>query len=300
MRGFGAGRALGGAALGIDIDIVLTVFTVLAPAGAVAYALMGVLMLALPLDAGAQGCATRWLALPIAACLVGLIASATHLGTPANALYTLLGFGRSPLSNEIVAAVAFVALAWLHWLVSFARRLPRVVGRVWQAVASVAALWLVSRIAVVYSVPTIPTWDSPLVPWALWLTALTSGPVLCLGAMSFARVDVPRGWAAALVALAGAALAGGVAVLALEGAGLEGLRNSYGTAAGLVLGYAAYVAGFALLAGAGVAGAGRLALARRRSPAETAGPWALSIALVLVGVALARIPFYGMHMTVGL
>lgn len=290
--------------MGIDIDIVLTAFTVLAPAGAVAYALMGVLMLALPLDAGAQDRATRWLALPIAACLAGLVASATHLGTPANALYTLLGFGRSPLSNEIVAAVAFVALAWLHWLVSFARRLPRVVGRVWQGAASVAALWLVSRIAVVYSVPTIPTWDSPLVPWALWLTALTSGPVLCLGAMAFARAGLPRGWAAALVALAGAALAGGVAVLALEGAALDGLRGSYGTAAELVPGYAAYVAGFAALAGVGVVGAGLLSLGRRPGvrdvPRLSAGLWALSIALVLVGVALARIPFYAMHMTVGL
>lgn len=39
--------------------------------------------------------------IPLLVSMVGLVASATHLGTPANALYVLTGVGRSPLSNEV-------------------------------------------------------------------------------------------------------------------------------------------------------------------------------------------------------
>ena len=42
--------------------------------------------------------------------MVGLVASATHLGNPANALYVFLGVGRSPLSTEVFCAVVFLAL----------------------------------------------------------------------------------------------------------------------------------------------------------------------------------------------
>ena len=55
--------------------------------------------------------------------MVGLVASATHLGNPANALYVFTGVGRSPLSTEVLAAVIFLALASVFWLYSFAERL---------------------------------------------------------------------------------------------------------------------------------------------------------------------------------
>ena len=45
--------------------------------------------------------------------LVGLFASFFHLGTPTHALYTILGFGRSWMSNEIVFTGAFIGLACL-------------------------------------------------------------------------------------------------------------------------------------------------------------------------------------------
>lgn len=305
--------------MGVDIDIVLTAFTVLAPAGAVAYVLINaILLVSQPADDECQRL-TRWLVFPILACLIGLIASATHLGTPANALYTLLGFGRSPLSNEIVAAVTFAALSWMHWLVSFAVRLPQVPDRLWRLAASIAGLWLVSRIAMVYSVPTIPTWNLPWTPWALWLVSLTTGPILCLATTVFARIHMRREWTWSLIVLAGVALIGSVVILALEGEDLSRLRNSYGTAIELVPMYGWYVAGYALFVGTGIALA---ALEAHRQPSAKAtregneaggrtgcptrlaaasrARWLTSLALVFVGAALARIPFYAMHMTVGL
>ncbi len=92
-------------------EITLVLFTTLAPSGAVAYLIMG-----LPLLAGrATGDAARRLSrmscLPLVVAMVGLVASATHLGNPSNALYVFTGVGRSPLSTEVLCAVAFLALA---------------------------------------------------------------------------------------------------------------------------------------------------------------------------------------------
>ena len=57
--------------------------------------------------------------------MVGLVASATHLGNPANALYVFTGVGRCPLSTEVFAAVIFLALAGVYLLYSFVEH-PRV------------------------------------------------------------------------------------------------------------------------------------------------------------------------------
>ncbi len=106
-------------------EITLVLFTTLAPSGAVAYLLMS-----LPVLSGrAAGDTARRLnqltCLPLLVAMVGLVASATHLGNPANALYVFTGVGRSPLSTEVFAAVIFLALAGVYWLYSFAEH-PRV------------------------------------------------------------------------------------------------------------------------------------------------------------------------------
>ena len=49
------------------------------------------------------------LLIPFLVTLVGLVASATHLGNPDNALYVFSRVGASPLSNEVCAAVLFLA-----------------------------------------------------------------------------------------------------------------------------------------------------------------------------------------------
>lgn len=295
--------------MGIDIDIVLVIFTVCAPAGAVGYALTVLYGLVKEVggawDREAQSTMARpavpswerWLALPIWVCVAGLVASATHLGTPANALYTLMGFGRSPLSNEIAAALMFVACSWAQWLTAFVRLLPRIVDRVWLLESSVAALWLVSRIAVVYSVSTIPTWDIAWVPGILWAQAFAGGASVCAATLGCARIELP---AVVAQALAGAALVGvgvGCVLMGLEYEGLLAIRDSYGMAADLVPGFWWHVAGFG--AGGALAVAGML-LGHRRPVARARRWYVASAALMLAAVACARVPFYAMHMTAGL
>lgn len=101
-------------------EITLVLFTTLAPSGAVAYLLMSLPVLSGRVTGDAARRLNQLTCLPLLVAMVGLVASATHLGNPANALYVFTGVGRSPLSTEVFAAVIFLALAGVYWLYSFA------------------------------------------------------------------------------------------------------------------------------------------------------------------------------------
>jgi DMSO reductase anchor subunit len=177
--------------VGTDISIALTMFTVFAPAGAIAFFLLALCILPRDAHLGQTKRLNRWLILPLAVCMTGLVASATHLGTPSNALYVLSGWGRSPLSNEVVSALAFLLAAGLYWLSAFSDRIPVLASKVWLALASLTALWLVAMISIVYAIPTILTWNSPYIPPIMWLTAFVSGPLLAIATIVFAeRTDL--------------------------------------------------------------------------------------------------------------
>ena len=95
-------------------EITLVLFTTLAPSGAVAYVIMG--MAALRAQGDERKRLSGALLIPFLVTLVGLVASATHLGNPDNALYVFSRVGASPLSNEVCAAVLFLGISGLHWL----------------------------------------------------------------------------------------------------------------------------------------------------------------------------------------
>lgn len=238
-------------------EITLVLFTTLAPSGALAYLIMG-----LPVLVGrAQGEAARrlnqWSCLPLVIAMAGLIASATHLGNPSNALYVFTGVGRSPLSTEVFAAVIFLALAGVFWLYSFAEN-PRVgLQRGLLAAIDAAIVAFVLAVAFAYNVDTIVTWSLPLVPASLVLNSLFGGPLLALAGFVVAGYDPGRRGAHVLLALATVACVANVVAYAVLGWQLQGIENELVSAASLVAGYPVYLAAFALLA------AGALTLAWR-------------------------------------
>lgn len=309
-------------------EITLVLFTTLAPSGALAYLIMG-----LPVLVGrAQGEAARrlnqWSCLPLVIAMVGLIASATHLGNPSNALYVFTGVGRSPLSTEVFAAVIFLALAGVFWLYSFAEH-PRVgLQRGLLAAIDVAIVAFVLAVAFAYNVDTIVTWSLPLVPASLVLNALFGGPLLALAGFALASrgfgaaptAELPIAHAApegaskaqpavahvfpsrhgtrVLLALATAACAANVAVYAVLGFQLQGIENELVSAADLVAGYPVYLAVFAVLAASALALAWRTAIKRERR--QSPAPLAVASILAFVAIFLMRFTFYMSHLTVGL
>lgn len=319
-------------------EITLVLFTTLAPSGALAYLIMG-----LPVLVGrAQGEAARrlnqWSCLPLVIAMVGLIASATHLGNPSNALYVFTGVGRSPLSTEVFAAVIFLALAGVFWLYSFAEH-PRVgLQRGLLAAIDVAIVAFVLAVAFAYNVDTIVTWSLPLVPASLVLNALFGGPLLALAGFALASrgfgaaptAELPiahaapegaskahvepgkaskaqsaaacvfpsRRGARVLLALATVACAANVAVYAVLGFQLQGIENELVSAADLVAGYPVYLAAFAVLAASALALAWRTAIKRERH--QSPAPLAIASILAFVAIFLMRFTFYMSHLTVGL
>ena len=237
----------------------------------------------------------RFLIIPLAAVILGLIASTNHLGRPSNTLYVLMGVGRSPLSNEVVAVVVFTGLAWLGWLLSFARGRGLRAARVLLALSLPAAVFALARIAGAYSIATVITWSLPYTPANLVLAALTGGPVLALCVFSAAKVDPGRAAAAALATgiIAGIAL---TASECLQYAALQSLQSGLYRAADLVPFYPGCIAGPAALIACGLAVLA-VPLARRvpLSTARCAG----CAALVLAGLAVARFAFYCLRLTAG-
>ena len=137
----------------------LGLFTSLAPAGVVAFLALALVRL-WSRDRTASVRIDRMIALPFSVVLIGFIASATHLGTPANALHVFSGVGRSPLSNEVLSAVAFLFLVGSYWMMAFKERFPDAVAKPWLALACLAGIALIACTSMAYNVDTVPTWDT--------------------------------------------------------------------------------------------------------------------------------------------
>lgn len=279
-------------------EITLALFTSLAPASAVAYVLLELPLFKRDLLDDERLLLNKTLSLPLVLCMVGLIASATHLGNPANALYVIMGIGRSPLSNEVSAAVAFLACAALIWLIGFAEGRHRGLQRVLMVLIVPAALVFVGFVSFAYSVDTIITWDTPFVPASIVLGAFVLGPVIASIGMRIARLDARFarvGWA--LVAVSAVSAVALLVVYLLQMGELAQMRNYLYSVQDIAPEYGYLLVAYAVIALLG------LVLQACSVAKRVAHPLAMSIAsamLILLALFLMRFAFYLFHLTVGL
>ena len=280
-------------------EITLVLFTTLAPSGAAALVLVGLPILAGKVEGAVRDALDKLVVLPLVVAMVGLVASATHLGNPA--LYVLAGAGRSPLSNEVICGVMFLALAGFYWLSAFSEHPRQKLRRVLLAVMMAAGVLFVVAIAFAYDADTIVTWHTPYVPLSLDFCALSGGTLLAALTMRLAKCPLVRGaYGLALVVLSGVAAACAAVTFVLQGMLLSDVANHMAKAADLVPGYFFAVVAFVLLA---FGGAFTAAIALHKGKGDR---WASLPALVgavllaLVAIFVMRFYFYMSHMTVGL
>ncbi len=319
-------------------EVTLVLFTTLAPSGAVAIMALACVLLFSRMDEATRARVNKCLCIPLVFTMVGLVASATHLGNPSNALYVLSRVGASPLSNEVFAAVLFLGCVGLYWLYSFVLRPIRAFQRVLLALQIVLGAAFVAMISLAYSVDTIPTWSMPSAPALIWLNAFTGGPLVLSVTLYCARWEPLFGkfgilaWAMSLMALVASTVA-----YALQWTALREMGNSIVDVDQLVPCYVGMVVSFALLCGIGLAFTGatlRKAKKARESmdagiaiasSAEVASEsasaaelpriegeatsirldavtakLAFGCAFVFAGIFIMRFAFYMAHMTVGL
>lgn len=274
----------------------LAVFTALAPAGAVAFAIAAAFVAThRDMPPASRDALSHWLIVPLGATWAGFIASATHLGTPANALHAVEGVGRSPLSNEVVAVVAFLFFAGMYWLYTFKASYSRRCADVLAVLSIVSCIAMVCMMALAYSVPTVPSWDTWHAPANLCLSALAGGLPLAAAVLHAFAPDTCR-WHAALLRVAPVAIAACAATMACYAVYLGGVRNNVASAADAGALYGAAVAAFLVLSGAGwfVQRTFRASSGMRARVAD-----ACACALVLAAVLLARLPFYAAYLSAG-
>lgn len=309
-------------------EITLVLFTTLAPSGACAYVLMNLPVLFGNISEDIRHRLNRFSCLPLVIAMIGLIASATHLGNPANALYVFTGIGRSPLSTEVFCAVIFLALAGIYWLYSFAE-VPRLkLQYALVVITDISAVLFIIATAYAYNVSTIPTWSLPLAPASLLLNALVGGPVVALfcftaaarannsfltrGSVSKENSVTSRKKHAfsskpslikplhrkALLGLSTVALVVNILVYALIGMQLSSISNELISATELVPYYPLFVIAFAALATSGIIASFWFEKATKRIPPLVSQ--GIAAALVLTAIFLMRFSFYMSHLTIGL
>lgn len=128
-----------------------------------------------------------------AACIllgVGALASLEHLSDPTVSFYTITNVGTSWLSREILFVGLFGAglLLWLITLNAWARRLAAILG--------LAFVYVMSR---VYTIPTVPFWNSLFTYWLFLATSLLLGSSLLLFMDALATRKDPEKKAALLL-----------------------------------------------------------------------------------------------------
>lgn len=279
-------------------EITLVLFTTLAPAGVAACVVMALYIACTPLAFEVRSRVAHAIAVPLVVSMVGLVASATHLGNPSNALYVFLGVGRSPLSNEVFSSVVFLAACGLYWLFSFSEKEHARIHRVWCAVIAATGILCIGGVAFAYDVRTIVSWSTPFVPANVVLSALAGGPILGMLGLRIARVaGMHATLGKALAAISVCSLAANIVCLSAQCASLGGISNGYGAADGLVPFYGWMIAVYALLAGAGALS---VAVPLWRGAMPGRARFAIASALFMAGLFIVRFAFYMMHMTVGL
>ncbi|WP_418831299.1 dimethyl sulfoxide reductase anchor subunit family protein [Paraeggerthella sp.] len=273
----------------------LAVFTTLAPMGAGAFIVLTYAFLAGKPDQAAAKRLDRWTALPLAVLAVGFTGAFMHLASPLGAFGVFAGVGSSPLSNEILAGVLFVVAAVIYWVLGLAGKLSEGARRAFLIALSVLAVVFSAFCGLAYMMHTIPTWNTPTSIVQMVGFMVAGGTVLGFCTVGFAQVGLPKGAGTVALALTLAGVVVASAGFGMQIAGLEGIRNIWGSAAQLVPAIGMMLAAFAAC---GLLGAVLAYVASKKAfaPALMVG----SCAIVAVGVFVARIGFYGLFMGIAL
>ncbi|WP_165053580.1 MULTISPECIES: DmsC/YnfH family molybdoenzyme membrane anchor subunit [unclassified Adlercreutzia] len=270
----------------------LAVFTTLAPLGAATFVVLAAAFWKGDLTEDMARRLDKATALPVALVLVGFVAAFFHLAAPQNAVGVFAGVGCSPLSNEVLAGIVFVAIMLIYWVSALAGKLEARSGvrHGLLAVISVLAVVFAVFCGFAYLTPTIPTWNNPLSVIQLVGYSLLGGAVCGALACAIARIDLFGVLGVITCCMGSAGLVVGAVSFGGFIAACGGVHNSWGCALDAVpniwLSFAAFVA-------AGLVGTGVLFAARKRSNMTVA--LTVALVLVIVGVFIARIGFYGLY-----
>jgi DMSO reductase, anchor subunit DmsC len=269
-------------------ELPLVIFTVLAQSAVGTWLVFSV-VLCTTTNAQSRHYVHKTMMVILALLGLGFIASVAHLGTPMRAFNSLNRVGESMMSNEIACGAAFFALAGLYWLLAIMRKMPIGLGKLWLIVTAIIGLIFMVVMNLVYHIPTVPTWNTPLTSCLFYSSVVLGGIALSYALLmanpqrTYSLKALP--WLFALAILFAAI------VVVYQGFGLSQIHSAVQNASDLVPNYAVISA--LRLCCLGVA-----AILLFRT--QKSGALGLALLLTLFAEMLGRNLFYGLHMTAGM
>ncbi len=112
---------------------------------------------------------------------LGLLASLLHLGNPINAYKAVTNLGTSWLSREILFGVLFAVVGFIFAVMQWRKLSTFAIRNIVALVAALLGIVLVYSMAMVYAIPTRPSWNLVTTPISFFVTTLLLG-VLAMGA----------------------------------------------------------------------------------------------------------------------
>ncbi|AHK20021.1 dimethyl sulfoxide reductase [Yersinia similis] len=273
----------------------LMVFTVLGQCVVGGFIVLGLALIFGGLSRGQQQRVHRSMFVLWVLMALAFIASTLHLGSPMRAFNSLNRIGESALSNEIAAGSLFFAVAGFYWLLAVLDKMPAALGKIWLVVAMVLGVLFVYAMCRVYSINTVPTWDSIYTPLGFVLTMFIGGPLL--GYLLLQLADVNGRAMLQLPMISVLALIISVASVIMQAASLPMIYSSVQQASALIPDYGSLMVWRLVLLVLGL-GCWICPLIRGRRPMTLV--MVLGTLLVIAGELIGRGVFYGLHMTVGM
>lgn len=112
---------------------------------------------------------------------LGLLASLLHLGNPLNAYRAVTNLDTSWLSREVLFGLLFAALGFAFAILQWRKIGSPALRNILAVIAAIFGVLLVFSMAMVYMLPTIPSWNTVVTPLSFFTTTLMLG-ALALGA----------------------------------------------------------------------------------------------------------------------
>lgn len=282
----------------IATEMPLALFTTLAPISAGAFIALAIAFFTVELSEKQQKLLDKLSFVPLVVLAAAFVAAFFHLSSPLNALNAFNGIGRSPLSNEILAGVVFGVVLLVYCIVALAGKPGAGARKIFAAIVAVVGLVFAYFIGMAYAIPTIISWNTPLIPVSIVGFTLLGGGVLGImmiagaGALAEARktsfkivmfIVVFLGIALSLGCVwAHYSMVSGIDTSVLSGAAIVADLTMYLIAASVCAVLAFVCACVALF------------------KTDNAGIPVIGVILMIAAVLIIRLAFYAMQMTVGI
>jgi anaerobic dimethyl sulfoxide reductase subunit C (anchor subunit)/Tat-targeted selenate reductase subunit YnfH len=282
----------------IATEMPLALFTTLAPISAGAFIALAIAFFTVDFSEKQTKLLDKLSFIPLAVLAAAFIAAFFHLASPINAINAFNGIGRSPLSNEILAGIVFGALLFVYCILAVMGKLNGSARKGSAVLVAVAGLVFAYFIGTAYAIPTIISWNTPLIPVSIIGFTLLGGGLLgtlmiaAAGGLSEARKTSFK-IALLIVAVIGVALSVGCVwahyamVFGIETTIVSGAELASGLMMYLVASSICAVVAFACMT---------LALLKVDGPVVAA----IGLVVMIAAILIARLVIYAMQVSAGL